>query len=196
MALDADNDAAASELLRRARAFDAEALTQLFDTHNGEVYRYAMRLVGDARLAEDCVAETFSRLLVALRKGQGPASTSLLRAYLLRVAFNWLMDEHRAHKRQPETVPLHDEISIPQLHQHESADVLHAANAAMQRERLRSALHTLTPEQRQVVALRFLEGWSLEETARALGKEVGAVKAMQHRALAAIRREMGIENEE
>jgi RNA polymerase sigma-70 factor, ECF subfamily len=149
------------------------------------VHRYAMRLVGDARLAEDCVTESFSRLLVALRNGQGP--TSDLRAYLFRVAHNWLMDEHRSFRRQPEMLPLQDDFDIAD----DSPDLLQSASEAIRRERLRAAIRTLTLEQQQVVSLRFLEGWSLEETAQALGKPLGAVKAMQHRAIAAVKRVLG-----
>ena len=180
------NDAAA-DLLRRVRALDGAALTQLYDAHNAEVYRYAMRLVGDARLAEDCATETFSRLLVALRNGQGP--TSDVRAYLFRVAHNWLMDEHRSFRRQPEMLPLQEDLDADV--QDEGNDLLQAASDSIRRERLRNAIRTLTPEQQQVVALRFLEGWSLEETAQAVGKPVGAVKALQHRAIASVKRSLG-----
>ena len=168
-----------SELLRRARVLDASALTQVYDTYSAGVQRYAMRLVGDARLAEDCVTETFSRLLVALRTGQGP--TTDLRAYLFRVAHNWLMDEHRSFRRQPEMLPLQEDLDAEATDT--SDDLLQAASDTIRRERLRAAIRTLTLEQQQVVSLRFLEGWSLEETAQALGKPVGAVKAMQHRAI-------------
>jgi RNA polymerase sigma-70 factor (ECF subfamily) len=182
------NDAAA-DLFQRVRALDAAALTQLYDAHNAEVYRYAMRLVGDARLAEDCVTETFSRLLLALRNGQGP--THDLHAYLLRVAHNWLMDEHRSFRRQPEMLPLQDDLDAEA--DDEASDLLQVTSDNIRRERLRNAIRTLTPDQQQVVALRFLEGWSLEETAQAVNKPVGAVKALQHRAVAAVKRALGEE---
>jgi RNA polymerase sigma-70 factor (ECF subfamily) len=53
---------------------------------------------------------------------------------------------------------------------------------------VRSALFHLTPDQRQVILLRYVEGWELEEIARAVQKPVGAVKALQHRAVARLRR--------
>jgi RNA polymerase sigma-70 factor (ECF subfamily) len=183
-----NSDADDLELLRRARALDAVALTQLYDAHSAGVQRYAMRLVGDARLAEDCVTETFSRLLAALRNGQGP--TSALRAYLFRVAHNWLMDEHRSFRRQPEMLPLQDDLDAV-ASSNSDDDLLQVASDTIRRERLRTAIGSLTLEQQQVVSLRFLEGWSLEETAQVVGKPVGAVKALQHRAIAAVKRVIG-----
>lgn len=173
------------DLLRRARALDATALTQMYDAHSAGVHRYAMRLVGDVRLAEDCVTESFSRLLIAFRNGQGP--TNDLRAYLYRIAHNWLMDEHRSFRRQPEMLPLQDEFDLAD----DSVDLLQTTSEAIRREHLRAAIRTLTPEQQRVVSLRFLEGWSLEETAQALGKPVGAIKALQHRAIEAVKRVLG-----
>jgi RNA polymerase sigma-70 factor (ECF subfamily) len=140
-----------------------------------------MRLLGDDDLAEECVAETFSRFLHALRAGRGPQRH--LKAYLFRIAHNWITDHFRraepvvewkeqAAQNLPDGTPSPDEYLEDQLEQ----------------ELVRRALQHLTPDQRQVVVLRFLEGWSLAEVAVALDKPVGAVKALQHRALAALRR--------
>jgi RNA polymerase sigma-70 factor (ECF subfamily) len=62
--------------------------------------------------------------------------------------------------------------------------------------RLRAALHTLTPDQRDVLALKFASGLSNNEVARVMGKPVTAVKSLQHRGLAALRRMLGSEVEE
>ena len=61
-----------SELLRRVQKFDEAALAEVYDRYSPLIYRYAMRLLGQADLAEECVSETFSRLLTGLRGGQGP----------------------------------------------------------------------------------------------------------------------------
>lgn len=167
-------------LLKRARAWDMEALALVYDRYSPELYRYAMRLLGDARQAEDCVAETFSRFLHALRRGGGPRRH--LRAYLYRVAHNWITDQYR---RQPPLVTLEG--------RQDASPAPLPEQLALQRDeraRLRAALKQLTPAQRQVLVLRFMEGWSLAETAEAVGKPVGAVKALQHRALAALRRQL------
>lgn len=172
----------ADDLLQRAKQLDTAAIAQLFDTHNAGVYRYAMRLVGDARLAEDCVTETFGRLLGALRAGGGPDDD--VRAYLLRTAHNWLMDEHRKHRRSAPTVPLGD----AELQRADDEDPLQQASDGIRRERLRAAMAQLTPDQQQVLALRFLESCSIEDAARLMGKPAGAIKALQFRAVAALKR--------
>ncbi|MBN1886816.1 MAG: sigma-70 family RNA polymerase sigma factor [Thermoflexales bacterium] len=166
-------------LLRRARQFDQQALGEIYDTYSPRLYRYAMRLLGEVDLSEDCVAETFSRFLHALHGGGGP--TDYLQAYLYRVAHNWITDRWRRQPLPP--VPLEDE-----LYADAEAEPSQAVAQHMERERVRAALAHLTPEQRQVIVLKFLEGWENERIARTLGKPVGAVKALQHRAIASLRR--------
>ncbi|HSR21607.1 MAG TPA: sigma-70 family RNA polymerase sigma factor [Anaerolineales bacterium] len=166
------------ELLRLARCFDQGALTELYDRHSNGLYYYALRLLGDPLLAEDCAAETFTRLLRALRNGGGP--TENLKAYLYRAAHNWIAD----HYRRTPPVPLEDGIHILRADE----DPADQAEANLTQARVRRALRLLTSEQQQVVALRFIEGWELVEIAECLQKPVGAVKALQHRALAALQR--------
>jgi len=168
-------------LLQAARQWDMDALAVVYDTYSPLLYRYAMRLLGNQDLAEECVAETFARFLQALRNGGGPKDH--LKAYLYRVAHNWITDHYR---RQPP----------PQIDVDEIANVLPADGeslgaqiiAAEEQTRIRAALRLLTPDQRQVIVLRFIEGWSLKEVADTMQKPVGAIKALQHRALAALRR--------
>ena len=83
-------------LLQRIRLMDEQALVEVYDTFNKEIFRYANGLLGNVDLAEECVAETFSRFLMALNDGGGPRD--YLRAYLYRIAHNWISDLHR---RQP-----------------------------------------------------------------------------------------------
>ncbi len=167
------------ELLRCAHQFDQQALGEIYDTYSPRLYRYAMRLLGDTDLSEECVAETFSRFLHALRNGGGP--TNHLQAYLYRVAHNWITDRWR---RQPlPTVPLEEDWRADA-----EAEPSQAVMQRTEQERARAALARLTPEQRQVVMLKFLEGWENEEIAQALGKPVGAIKALQHRAIESLRR--------
>jgi len=166
-------------LIGRARKLDEEALASIYDRYSLELYRYAMRLVGNDDLAEECVAETFYRLLQALNKGGGPKQ--YLRAYLYRIAHNWITDQFR--------VPVEDEFS-PELDlaTDTTSSPAQVALLEMERRELRYALHQLTPDQRQVIVLKYLENWKNEEIAHALGKPVGAVKSLQHRGLNALRR--------
>ncbi|NIN66997.1 MAG: sigma-70 family RNA polymerase sigma factor [Anaerolineae bacterium] len=168
-----------TDLLARARRFEQRALGGIYDRYSPDLYRYAMRLLGDADLAEECVAETFSRLLHALHSGGGPRLH--LRAYLYQVSHNWITDYYR--RRPPPPLPF--EACLDAESGQEPSDTV---ERRLDGERLRTALRLLTPEQRQVVALKFLEGWQNEEIAEALGKTVGAVKSLQHRGLASLRR--------
>jgi len=166
-------------LLQRARQFDTEALAEIYDLYSPELYRYAMRLLSNEDFAEECVAEAFSRFLHALSNSGGPKE--YLRAYLYRIAHNWVTDQYR---RQP-APQQYEDIDI-QADPSTSTDNL--VEEKLEREKVRTALRYLTPDQRQVVILKFLEGWSNAEVAETLNKPVGAVKSLQHRALGGLRR--------
>ena len=166
-------------LLQQARQFETEALAEIYDLYSTELYRYAIRLINNEDLAEECVAETFNRFLYALNNSGGPQNH--LRAYLYRIAHNWITDQFR---RQPPPQPIED----IDRHQDPNASTSEIVDEKIEREKVRTAIRYLTPDQRQVVVLKFLEGWSNAEIAESLNKPVGAVKSLQHRALGALRR--------
>ncbi len=167
------------QLLARARAWEQAALVEIYDRYSPQIYRLALRVLGDADLAEECVAETFSRFLTALRNGRGP--NRHLRGYLYRIAHNWMNDYFR--RGQP--WPLDPEREA--LGAGVTPDPWEASWRA---EALRQAMATLPPEQRMVLTLRFLEGLRPAEVADIMGKSVGAVKVLQHRALRALRQRL------
>lgn len=158
---------------------DPRALAAIYDGYSQSLYFYACRLLGDPNLAEDCVAETFSRFLKALQNGKGPRE--YLKAYLYRAAHNWITDFYR----QRSELDWNEQMDWQTAPEHQPE---HQVQLHLEQERVRRALARLTPDQRQVIALRFLEGWELEQVAAAMQKPVGAVKSIQHRALAALRR--------
>lgn len=164
-------------LLQRARVYDLQALTEIYDLYSPALFRYAMRLLGDEDLAEECVAETFNRFLATVKAGKGPERH--LQAYLYRVAHNWITDQYR---RQP-FLPLEPEHASDL-----QDDPSKAYGEKADRERVRHALRFLTPEQRQVVVLKYLENWRNQQIAEALNKPVGAVKALEQRALRSLER--------
>lgn len=167
-----------SRLLESARRFDQAALGEIYDSYSPGVFRYAVRLLGDVDLAEECVAETFSRFLKVLHNGGGPQD--YLKAYLYQMAHHWITDFYR--RQPPPALPLNDEMA------NELDDPVQVVVENIDREQVRAAMLMLTPEQRQVVVLRFLEGWDNEAVAAQLEKPVGSIKALQHRALDTLRR--------
>jgi RNA polymerase sigma-70 factor (ECF subfamily) len=168
-----------SVMLQRAQRYDVQALAGIYDQYSPRLYRYALRLLGDEDLAEDCVAETFNRFLAVLSKGKGPSTH--LQAYLYRVAHNWVTDHYRLH---PQAVCLPEENAL-----RDSSPALDVTLIeAQQEDRLRAALAQLTPDQRMVVVLKYLEDWDNPSISAAINKPVGAVKALQHRALNSLRR--------
>jgi RNA polymerase sigma-70 factor (ECF subfamily) len=176
------------ELLLRARSFDLQALAEIYDSYSPSLYGYALRLLGDANLAEECVAETFARLLKVLRDGKGP--DIYFKAYLYRIAHNWITDHYRCHRQ--EHLSYDEELNIPS-----DMSLEEQVTRRIQQNKLREALFRLTPDQRQVVMLVFFEGWRKSEVSAAVGKPVGAVKALQHRAINSLRRILDVpQNEE
>jgi RNA polymerase sigma-70 factor, ECF subfamily len=166
-----------NELLQAALRFDQNALAQIYDLYSADLYRYATRFLGDPGVAEDCVADTFSRFLKAIRDRRGPKE--FLRAYLYRIAHNWIADYYR---RAPDLVEL-DEMQPGSSHSPEKETDLRFRQAQM-----REAVLQLTPDQQQVIALKYLQDLKNEEIARTLHKPVGAVKSLQHRALASLKK--------
>ena len=174
------------DLIARARNLDKEALAEIYDTLSPGIFRYAMRILGDAEVAEDCVAETFSRFLNALHRGGGPKQ--YLKAYLYRVAHNWITDLYR--RKGPQITSLNPAEAVVS-----DEDPTRNLEEDQDRQRARQALAYLTPDQRQVVVLKYLEGWSNADIAQSMGKTTGAVKSLQHRALATLQRLMVKEEE-
>jgi RNA polymerase sigma-70 factor (ECF subfamily) len=158
---------------QRASKGDPIALGQIYDAYAQRVFRYLFRRLGSASLAEDLTADVFLRMVEA--SGTPRFCQGSLAPWLYRLAHNRLVD----HFRQHDELPLPEEFDLPD----EKRDDLQ-----VHRQELRLALRKLTPDQQQVVALKFLEGLSNSEIAAAMDKPEGAVKSIQHRALAALRR--------
>ena len=176
-----------TELIQRASRLEGQALAEIYDAHSDAIYRYAMRLLGDVDVAEECVSETFTRFLTVLQKGKGPRE--YLKAYLFRIAHNWVTDYYR--RAAPETQPIDDEIALVS-----DDNPAQAAFQNMQMAHTRAALAQLTPDQREVISLKFFEGWDNAEIAASVHKPIGAVKSLQHRGLAALKRILLDEDDE
>ena len=168
------------ELLAAARKFESRALGEIHDRYYADLYRYLLYRTNDEHTADDLSSEVFTRLLDSLHAGRAPDS---LRAWLFGVAAHLVADHFRRQARRPQ-VELADDLPAPDS----SLDA--AVNAALTIQSVRRALQQLTDEQQQVLALRFNEGRSITETAGLLQKSETAVKQLQFRAMAALRRLM------
>lgn len=157
---------------------DKRALIVIYEKHSPGLYRYAYRRLGQKDNAEECVAETFTRFLKALSDGRGP--TDNVQAYLYRTAHNWIADFYR--RNPPPDLPLDPETGSDGQDNPSSLVTLE-----FERQRLRSALRRLSPDQQVVIELRFFEGWSHDQVAEVLGKSAEASRALQKRALSTLR---------
>lgn len=166
-------------ILEQAKRFDAQALEEIFDQYSPGIYRYAYRLLGDTELARECMAETFSRFLTALKRESGP--DNYLQAYLYRIAHNWITDYYR--RKVPPILPL-DKVNLTDS----TAEPHQAMVDHLSGQQLRDALSLLTPDQRQVLVLKYIEEWENKAISLALNRSVGAIKGLQHRGLEALRR--------
>jgi RNA polymerase sigma-70 factor (ECF subfamily) len=169
-------------LVERARAYDEKALGELYDRYAPKMYAYIYRRIGHAATAEDLTGELFLRVVRSLRNDQ--AWRESFSAWLYRIAHNLVVDHYRRFPAEPDQ-PVETSMES------DSGDPAAAVESRVARERLRAATRRLTPEQEEVLALRFGEGLTTAETARILNKSTGAVEALQHRALASLRRILG-----
>jgi RNA polymerase sigma-70 factor (ECF subfamily) len=110
-----------------------------------------------------------------------------LSGWLYRVAHNLIVDELRRHQHRDHE-PLDGTLGETLRAESDTLDQL--VGHALAAERVRRALLALTDEQREIIVLKFLEGFSNAEVAEITGKTVGAVKALQHRGLCALRTEL------
>jgi RNA polymerase sigma-70 factor (ECF subfamily) len=172
---------AEAALLSRAREYDQAAIAEIYDRYSLRIYNYIYHRLGNAHLAEDLTATVFLRMLEAIRSSR--AWESSFSGWLYRIAHNLVVDYFRTGHQ--EELPL-EEWPVP-VNEH-PADI---AERSMAQQRLRAAIGQLTGEQNVVITLKFLEGFSNSEVARAIGKSEGAVKSLQFRALASLRRIIG-----
>jgi RNA polymerase sigma-70 factor, ECF subfamily len=166
-------------LLNAARRMDEDALVKIFDLYARALFNYALRLCGDAVRADHIVGDVFAKLLDQLSAGNGP--TSNLRAYLYEMAYHQIVDEARYSKHR---VPLEEAAS---LGQDTHSAFLRLEDELTFKQILQLLQTELTVDQRHVIVLRFLEEFSLRETAAIMGKTVEHVKVIQNRAIAALR---------
>ncbi len=183
----APDDAAAEvwALVERAQGGDSEAFALIYDRYLDTVFRFIYFRVGSRPLAEDLTADTFLRALK--RIGSFTWQGRDLGAWLVTIARNLVADHFKSGRYRLE-VTSGDVLDADQADRGpegspEAAVVDHITNVA-----LLGAVKQLNPEQQECIVLRFLHGFTVAETAQAMGKNEGAIKALQYRAVRALHR--------
>jgi RNA polymerase sigma-70 factor (ECF subfamily) len=161
-------------LVELARGGDTEAFGMLYDHYHPSVYRFLYYRVGSVALAEDLTSETFFRALRSMSSFRWQGKD--FAAWLMTIARNLTTDHYKASRTRLET-PTEDMAPHDSATEGPEAAVL----ASLTNEALMEALKKLPPEQQECLVMRFLQGLSIAETAKALGRSDGAVKQLQLR---------------
>jgi RNA polymerase sigma-70 factor, ECF subfamily len=170
-------------LVDRAQAGDREALEELYLIHFDRIYSYLHVSVGNRHDAEDLTTQTFLRMLESI--GRFRWRSAPFSAWLFRIAHNLAMDHFRAARRwQPEA-------DVPEPEPDEATSAETAALQSIGRRSMLELIDALSPEQQQVLTLKFVFNFSNGDAATILGKTEGAIKSLQHRALVSLQKQLG-----
>ncbi|MFD8224399.1 ECF subfamily RNA polymerase sigma factor, BldN family [Streptomyces massasporeus] len=178
----ADSDSARMmDLVERAQAGESDAFGRLYDQYSDTVYRYIYYRVGGKATAEDLTSETFLRAL--RRIGTFTWQGRDFGAWLVTIARNLVADHFKSSRFRLE-VTTGEMLDANEVERSPEDSVLESlSNAA-----LLDAVRRLNPQQQECVTLRFLQGLSVAETARVMGKNEGAIKTLQYRAVRTLAR--------
>jgi RNA polymerase sigma-70 factor (ECF subfamily) len=173
------------ELVRRAQAGDADAFGELYDRYVDLVYRFVYYRVSSAQLAEDLTSETFLRALRRITSFTWQGRD--VGAWFVTIARNLVADHYKSSRQRLELTT--DDVSTvggaPRMVEDGPE---RAVLQSMQNTVLLEAVQQLGAEQRECIVLRFLQGLSVAETAAAMGKNDGSIKALQYRAVRSLSR--------
>ncbi|MEV8442545.1 sigma-70 family RNA polymerase sigma factor [Actinosynnema sp. NPDC051121] len=163
-------------LVRAAQGGDTDAFGALYDRYVDVVYRYVLFRVGDRTLAEDVTSETFLRALRSI--GSISYQGRDVGAWFVTIARNIVFDHVKSSRYRLEitTAELADNREVTDGPEQEV--LTDATNAELLR-----CVAQLGDDQRECITLRFIQGLSVAETAARMGRNEGAIKALQHRAV-------------
>src|SRR6266508_1427773 len=170
------------QLVARAQGGDRDALEELYLIHFDRIYGYLHMTVGNRHDAEDLTTQTFLKMLESI--GRFQLRSAPFSAWLFRIAHNLAMDHFRASRR----IQLEEDVPEPVGDAEVSAEV--EAFQAIGRAGMLDLIEELSPEQKQVLTLKFVFDFSNVDVATILGKTEGAVKSLQHRALVALHKRL------
>jgi RNA polymerase sigma-70 factor, ECF subfamily len=169
-------------LVERGQKGDRDALEELYLIHFDRIYSYLHVSVGNRHDAEDLTTQTFLKMLEKI--GTFRWRSAPFSAWLFRIAHNLAMDHFRAHRRwQPEE-------EVPEAPGSEEPSAELQAMQTIGRESMLKLIERLSPEQQQVLTLKFVFNFPNAEVAAILGKTEGAIKSLQHRALASLEKQI------
>jgi RNA polymerase sigma-70 factor (ECF subfamily) len=169
-------------LVERAQGGDRQALEDLYLLYFDRIYSYLNVSVGNRHDAEDLTTQTFLKMLEAIGRFRWQAAP--FSAWLFRIAHNVAIDHFRGSRR------VQAQENVPELLGAEESSAEEQAFDSMGHSRMLQLIEQLSSEQRQVLTLKFLFGFANADVAAILGKTEGAVKSLQHRALASLQRQL------
>ena len=170
------------KLVERGQQGDRAALEELYLIHFDRIYSYLHMTVGNRHDAEDLTTQTFLKMLEKI--GSFKWQSAPFSAWLFRIAHNLAMDHFRARRRwQPE-----EEVPEPPGEEEPSAEL--AAMQTIGRESMLKLIERLSPEQQQVLTLKFVFNLPNAEVGAILDKTEGAIKSLQHRALVSLQKQI------
>ncbi|MEE8413081.1 MAG: ECF subfamily RNA polymerase sigma factor, BldN family [Dehalococcoidales bacterium] len=180
-----------ASLVQRAQQHDQQAFTELYEAYFDKIYRYIVLKIGDRTEAEDMTQQVFLKALQSISsfKWKGVPFS----AWLYRIAHNQVVDYFRKKTKRPST-PLDDSLNISDGKKESNPQSMVEHSFSI--EQVVSATQRLTEAQHEVISLRFTSELSIAEVARIMGKSQGAVKALQHSAIAALRKTLVVETDE
>jgi RNA polymerase sigma-70 factor, ECF subfamily len=174
-------------LIEQSRAGNTQAFGELYDLFADKIFRFIKLKVKDLRQAEDILQDVFVKAWQALPKL--PLENLNFNAWLYKVTSNTINDYFRKMYRAPEITELTDTLDIAS-----NDNPAAAAQAASDASHINLALAELPSQYRQVLELRFIQDFSISETANILGKTNLAVRLLQHRALKQLQKTVKQEN--
>lgn len=172
--------------LQRAQAADQQAMSMIYKRMLPVVYRYVLARVGDVHVAEDVTSETFFAVIERIHETRAHDELTFA-AWILGIARNQVAMHFRRLRSRPET-RLDSDAALVSVGQRVERDPLEVITARERWTEVVAALDRLTEEQRSVILYRCVLGYSAEDVAQLLGKQSGAIRALQFRALASLSR--------
>ena len=167
-------------IVERAQQGDNEAFAHLYESHFDKIFRYVVMKIGNQMEAEDMTQQVFVRAYESI--GSYRSRGVPFSAWLFRIAHNQMVDYVRKRSKK-QTISLDETLPIM-----DNTNLEHDVETKFEMEKVATAAKQLTKAQQEVISLRFAGGLSIAEVAKTMRKSEGAIKALQHSAILALRK--------